>query len=132
MNYNILKSPDYIDDARGVGITAVRCKCCGAEIRGMVDNPQSERAERNGDKVIIRKSAMLTSHSNYREIELRFKDNGRHITGICAGCLKKLDRETAEEMYQADLARFRRGGMNTETLEQRELVDKDFYSVLEA
>lgn len=126
MNYLKLKKPDYIEDDRNAGITAVYCKCCGAEIRGMVADPQSERTERNGNKVIVRQNQMLTSHANYREIELHFKDGSAHVSNCCAKCINQLDNETVREMYLADLERFKSKGMNVDNLMKRELADKPF------
>ncbi len=79
-------SRKYIDWHKTIPgvITAVYCKGCGTQIKGL-----------NKDKSLI-------PFWNYREMTIEFDDGSAHMTPICVKCLTK-DKDNLEAIYISDL-----------------------------
>lgn len=69
-------------------ITAVYCKGCGTQIKGL----NSENS--------------LVPYWNYREITIEFDDRSAHMTPVCVRCSNMRSKENLEAMYIADLEEF--------------------------
>jgi hypothetical protein len=69
-------------------ITAVYCKGCGTQIKGL-----------NSDNILI-------PYWNYREMTIEFNDGSAHMTPACVHCMNIKDKDVLEAIYISDLEEF--------------------------
>ncbi len=69
-------------------ITAVYCKGCGTQIKGL-----------NSENTLV-------PYWNYREITIEFDNGSAHMTPACIKCANVSNKENLEAMYVADLEEF--------------------------
>lgn len=77
-------------------ITAVYCKGCGVQIKGLNDNGQ------------------LFPYGSYTEATIEFDNGSAHVTAICKECVNIKSVEDIEAMYIADLEEFEVEAGNTD------------------
>ena len=77
-------------------ITAVYCKGCGAQIKGLNDKQQ------------------LFPYGNYIEITIEFDNGSAHATPLCKECINVRTKDDIEAMYIADLEEFETEAGNTD------------------
>ncbi len=69
-------------------ITAVYCKGCGTQIKG------------------LNSEGLLFEYSSYREMLIEFDNGSSHLTPICRGCTSTKTKDDLEAMYISDLEEF--------------------------
>jgi len=81
-------SRKYIDRDGSGNITAVYCKGCGKQIKG------------------INSRGLLFPYGNYTEVTIEFDDKSAHITPVCKKCANVQTKEDMEALYISDLEDF--------------------------
>lgn len=98
-----LKAFTYVQQsAQGVD-ERVLCKVCGVPIAGLIVHEDPVAVERGDGKVVIRERLIWAKFSNYAEVELTFAEGGRHLTPLSVDCVGRLDAQTAQDCYAADV-----------------------------
>lgn len=91
----MLKKPDFVEMKDGQ-IEKLFCAVCGTQIAGMFEKPLD--AART--KVVMRFKRL----GNYAEAKFMHSDGNFHVTNGCWNCFKDMTVETAQEVYEADMA----------------------------
>lgn len=108
----------YIVRQNGV-VVGVLCKKCGVPIRGLV--PVGEPIDtRKANGMIIRDNFLvLGTGSNYTEVEIETKHDGKkakHVTPMCKSCANRLTPADLEKIIDDDLDDLERDGSDVKSL----------------
>lgn len=101
-NRAVISKLNYISYKKGQ-ITAVHCRCCGCDIKRLIEDERPLRTRRQGNLTVVTKLAVLATLPNYREVTVQFDDGSTHVMNLCADCGKDLNLRTLEHMYAVDV-----------------------------
>lgn len=90
-----LAKPNFVEMKDGQ-IEKLFCSVCGTQIAGMFEKP----LDANRTKFAMR---FMRLH-NYAEAKFQHTDGNFHVTNGCWNCFKNMNIETAQEVYEADMA----------------------------
>lgn len=100
---NALPVFKYMEERKGIGTVAVKCKC-GAVIQELRPVPELSETERINGRTIIRERVALIANSSYTEVEILFEDGSKHITPSCKVCARRgYTKQQLEDIYSADM-----------------------------
>lgn len=91
----MLAKPDFVEMKDGA-IEKLFCAVCGNQIAGMFEKPLNAQQT----KFAMRFKRL----GNYAEAKLRHASGHFHVTNGCWNCFKNMSIETAQEVYEADMA----------------------------
>ena len=93
----MLAKPNNVEFKNGA-IERLFCSVCGDEIAGMTEGPIGSGP--NASKLVMR----FKRFYNYAEAKFRHSDGNFHVTNGCRKCIMAMSLETAQEVYEADMA----------------------------
>ena len=103
--------PSFATITPGLGLVAVQCRCCGTPIGG--HGPIGDgKVRRDGPKPVLEQPVGFRWFANYREVDIRMEDGGRHVGNACADCAERLwaDADLLARFCETDLAQWRSEG----------------------
>lgn len=103
-----IKNFKYMEEEIGLGVVRILCKC-GTVISEFRSIPEMSTSTKVKNQTIIRERVLMTPNSNYTEIEILFDDGSKHISAVCADCIKRgFTPEHLNAIYAADMDQWRR------------------------
>lgn len=85
------------------GVEEVQCKCCDNPLRHLAPDDRFQEVRKIRGKNVIVERLILITLPTYIEVMMTMNDGSRHVTAICADCVKELTMDDMEWIYCCDL-----------------------------
>lgn len=103
--------PEFAKFERARGIVELLCRVCGTTI-GKHLPVGIQRIRRVKTQTVVETDMQFCYLANYREVELKREDGGKHVGCVCVDCAPKLaDKGTMESFFESDLKQWRSEGV---------------------